>query len=325
VSIKTPEELLARRRMTVEIVHECAFYATLALTVLFFWALGGKNLLWNIILAAFGAILDINKKSQLELAAVTLERRERTWRKFVALLLSAFTLLAGLGAALNRTLVVTSAEAAAVDTSDIDREIESQWKTVAIQQEQQNTATRAAWRDDAAAKEEAARKEIKRLQTLKAEKLAGSGSVERVSDMFDLLAKFFHFQNAGAFMVLLLMLAQVAMELSLWVTTPQYWKEMAGTEKPVEKAEKPQKTPETAKLAPEAKPKPAPIVQSRPAKEPVPQKPSVILPKAETPSQKPAIALRELNESVLQVKTPAQAKKTTGGGRFLDLFGGDFN
>lgn len=94
---KTLEEAISRRRKTVEIVHELAFYATLSLTVMFFWALGGKYLLWNIILASFGAILDFTKKSQLELAAVTKDKKDRRGRKFVALMLSFFTLLAGLG------------------------------------------------------------------------------------------------------------------------------------------------------------------------------------------------------------------------------------
>lgn len=344
---KTPEEMLIRRRKTVEIVHECAFCATLALTVLFFWSLGGKSYLWNIILAAFGAILDFNKKSQLELAAVTTGRGERRVRKLVALILAAFTLLSGLGAALNRTLIVTQEEAVAVNTVSIDKEIGEWEKDLAIQQEQQNTATRKEWRDDAYAKAEKAKNELKKLRDKRDSLLQNSVKTEKVSDMFDLLARTLRFKDAGTFMVVLLMLAQAAMELSLWVTTPQYWKEMGGkpsktesnTEAPETKpeaakkvVEEPKKVfpevqkAENTKLAPEITTELPPVATRRVSNTHPIEKPSTFVPDAINPAQKPAIVLRELNESVLKVKTSSEAKKTTkqNEGKFLDLFGGEF-
>ena len=301
--MKTQEELLSRRRKTVEIVHELAFVSTLSLTIMFFWALGGKSLLWNVILSCFGAILEFTKKSQLELAAVTKERWERRGRKFVALVLAFFTLLSGLGAALNRTLVVSSEEKIVTDTSAIDRDIESLWDTVALQQEQQRTATKTAWRDDAASKEAKAREEIKALEAKKNAILNQGVGVERVTDMFALLAQFFRFSSAGSFMVFLLMLSQAAMELSFWVTIPQYWKigpDKAG--KTEEKPVSPQKSVQVAKTLPEEAVK-TPLVSLRRASNTLPiEKSTPIMSEAKNSSQKPAIAERRLSERDLLAK-----------------------
>lgn len=316
--MKTPEELLSRRRKNVEIVHELAFFSTLSLTVMFFWFLGGKSLLWNIILSCFGAILEFTKKSQLELAAVTKESVERRGRKFVALILAFFTLLSGLGAALNRTLVVSSEEKVAADTTSIDREIESLWKTVAIQQEQQQTATKSAWRDDAAEKEEDARKEIKTLEAQKKAILNQGVGTERVSDMFSLLAQFFRFSSAESFMVFLLMLSQAAMELSFWVTIPQYWKitpEKAGKSSETPVLTPKQTQPAKQEVIQEVK---TPLIATRRASNTHPiEKSTPTTTEAKNHSQKPALCNSGLSENDLLTRPTPKRDKTD----YPSLFG----
>lgn len=323
------DELLQKRRKQTAVIHEITFYATMVLTVLFFWALGGKSRLWNIILAAFGIALDLNKKNQLELAAVTVEKRERRVRKCVALILSIFTLLSGLGAALNRTLIVTQEEAIAVDTTSIDAEIAGWEKDLAIQQEQQLTATRREWRDDAYTKAENAKTQLKALREQKDTLLKGHAKTEKVTDMFALLARFFGFgDDAGLFMVVLLMLAQGAMELSVWVTTTQYWKDekngVKATEKAPETAPKPAIPPKMAKPAPAVEVKTPPIAQSQPAKAPVPQKPTPITSMADKVAQKPVYDASGLTEEHLKARPTRKPAQIVQKGPELDLFGGEY-
>jgi hypothetical protein len=318
------DELLQRRRMQTKIIHEITFYSTMVLTVLFFWALGGKSRLWCIILASFGIALDLNKKNQLELAAVTVEKVERRARKAVALTLSVFTLLSGLGAALNRTLIVTNEEAIAVDTTSIDAEITSWEKDLAIQQDQQLTATRREWRDDAYAKAENAKKQLKTLRDQRDTLLKGHAKTEKVSDMFSLLASFFGFKDSGRFMVFLLMLAQIAMELSVWVTTTQYWKDAKTGEKAPETAPKTPIEPKIAKPAPVVQAKNPPIAQSRPVKATIPQKTTPIPSMADKVPQKPAIELSRLTERDLMADVRRKSVKTPVKSQELDLFGGEY-
>jgi hypothetical protein len=211
------------------VIHEMTFYATLAMTVLFFWALGGKSLPWCITFTAFGCTLDFNKKNQLELAAVTRDKKERIIRKSVALMLSVFVLLSGLGAALNRTLTVTSAEEAAKDTSGTDGMIKMWTDQYNIQINQVNTATKKEWRDTAQIKADAAMKNIQDLQSQKTTKTENAAKTESVNTMFVLLSDFFHMgKNPARFIVILLMMMQLGLEICVWVTTPQYWKDNRG-------------------------------------------------------------------------------------------------
>jgi hypothetical protein len=220
-----------------KVIHEMTFYATLAMTILFFWALGGKSLPWCITFTAFGCTLDFNKKNQLEIAAISKEKKERIIRKSVALMLSVFVLLSGLGAALNRTLTVTTAEEISKDTSSSDSMIKMWTDQYNIQMNQVNTSTKKEWRDTAQAKADEAMKNIKDLQTYKAKQKETASKTESVNTMFVLLSDFFHMgKNPARFIVILLMMMQLGLEICVWVTTPQYWKDnrsikMAGNGK----------------------------------------------------------------------------------------------
>jgi hypothetical protein len=226
-------EIKKRKLFQTRIIHEMTFYATLAMTIMFFWALGGKSLPWCITFTAFGCTLDFNKKNQLELAAITKDKKERIIRKSVAMMLSVFVLLSGLGAALNRTLTVTSAEKTAKDTGVIDAEIKMWTDQYTVQLNQVNTATKKEWRDTAQKKADEAIDNIKKLQLQKTTVNQSVAKTESVNTMFVLLSDFFHMgKDPARFIVVLLMMMQTGLEICVWVTTPQYWKNETRVKKP---------------------------------------------------------------------------------------------
>lgn len=221
----TYEARLQKRREFAEVIHEYGFYVSLAFTILFFWNLGGGKPVWIAAFVAMGIGIDYTKKTQLDLAAVTVDKRERRGRKFIAFVMLVFSLLAGLGSALLRVNSIAAVQAAQADTSAIDEQI-ALWKTeYEVQINQVNTSTRVEWRDASQAKADRAMSEIARLLEAKSQVVNTSANVEQTAGMFTLMARFFGNADPDVFMVILLMLAVVSVEVSIWVTTPQYWKD----------------------------------------------------------------------------------------------------
>lgn len=219
------QERLAHRRAFAEVIHEYAFYVSLAFTVLFFWALGGGKPVWIAAFVAMGVGIDYTKKTQLDLAAVTVDRKERRSRKAVALVMTVFSLLAGLGSSLLRVNAVSASQAAAANTSSFDAQIALWEREYTVQLEQVASSTRIEWRDTSQRKADAARGELARLAAEKLALEAKAAQGEKTGDMFSLLARFFGSRSPDGFMVVLLMLAVVSVEISIWVTAPQYWKD----------------------------------------------------------------------------------------------------
>jgi len=282
------EERVRHRRAFAEVVHEYGFYVSLAFTILFFWNLGGGNPVWIGAFVAMGIGIDYTKKSQLDLAAVTVERRERRSRKVVALVMTVFSLLAGLGSSLLRVNAVTAVQEAMADTSAIDAQIVLLQREYDVQIGQVNTSTRIEWRDTSQGKADAARGEISRLLAEKDAIIKESSRGEKTGDMFSLLARFFGADRPDVFMVVLLMLAVVSVEISIWVTTPQYWKDKVAEDALTHRE------PVKAEAAPKAVRTPRPAVT--------------------TPAPAPAAPKREqvLSERLLVVQAPPKvpAQKT---------------
>lgn len=315
------EARLHKRRAFAEVIHEYGFYVSLAFTVLFFWNLGGGKPVWIAAFVAMGIGIDYTKKTQLDLAAVTVERRERRSRKLVALVMTVFSLLAGLGSSLLRVNAVAAAQAAQADTSAIDAQIEIWQREYDVQINQVNTSTRIEWRDTSQRKADAAREEIARLLVEKKAVQDAAAQGEKTADMFSLLAQFFGADNPDGFMVMLLMLAVVSVELSIWVTAPQYWKDMLAEQEAGKRAAivappqpvargawsrsvvRPAPAPSAA--ARQEQPRMAPAAAPAPAPAPSAAAPAQTVPAARGPA-KPRAPRPEpvLNEKLLVVQKP---------------------
>jgi hypothetical protein len=215
-----------RRIRNSDIVHEYTFVVSVAFSIIFWFLLGGGNWWWGILFASLGIAIDLSKRSELDIAAVTENREDRRRHKAAAFLFVGISLLGSLGSALLRAATVIKREEIANDTGAIDRMIAAQEKIFAANMEilqglpENYTTERKRCRDSA----DAALLEVKKLSAEREVKLIAASSKESTSDMFDQLATFFKVKNPKNFMILLLMIAATCLEISYWMTATQYWK-----------------------------------------------------------------------------------------------------
>lgn len=250
------ETLFLSKLRQAKIVHEISFYVGLVFTTLFYWNLGGDSIYWSMLFAALGFVIDFTKKSELEISAFTTEKVSRWRKRTLALILTGVSLLGSLGASLTRASAVTSAESVAVDTAAIDARIALAQQNIALWQNilKNYPYDYVRARDAAAQKIDQYSQDLETAQAELSVKQQANAGVERRSDMFSLLARFFNIKDYETFMVVLLMIGAAGIDLSFWVTMPPYWKRRANLPKPapqeiktpaprVVEADTPQKSP----------------------------------------------------------------------------------
>lgn len=220
------EEHLRRALAHQGRVHKYNFYVSLAMTMIFFWNLGGKSPFWCIVFVGVGIGIDLTRDAELTVASWTESKRERIRKKSLALLLTVVSLLASLGSSLLRAEAVVSESVFASSTQTIDREI------ARLEAEYAGRARRIEafpldWFTRRAAEEQANSATADRLSALYAERdaaVGGTGMRESLGDMLALLARFFGITSPEGykdFLVILMMMAALGTELSFWFTTPK--------------------------------------------------------------------------------------------------------
>jgi hypothetical protein len=193
----------------------------------FWWFLGGVWY-WSIAFASLGAGIEFAEKTQLELAAVTKEKRDRWRMKFVAFIFCLISILGSLGASLMRASVVVSQSIAAKDKTEVDSIV-----TIA----KEDYLSKKAQYDKLGENYITEKKRLEPIVDEAREKyetaVANAGKFSREaavaneadsSEAFVLLAGFFHAENMKNFMVFILMLLSVATKIAFWNTCRPLYK-----------------------------------------------------------------------------------------------------
>lgn len=231
---KTAQELLDATTRRAQMTHEASFYVSLAFSVFFYWGLGGGKIVWNILFACLGLVIDFTKRSELELSSFERDFWIRNRRRFFALVLTSVSILAALSASLTRAASVARTEQVASNTDGEKLRVANAQKNVTIWQDvisglPFNYATE---RTKAADRLAVAQAELANAQAeLDRKSAAGAGKELRI-DTFAELAAFFGVANYQTFMVLLLMVGAIGAELSFWLTLTPHWRNQPEAETP---------------------------------------------------------------------------------------------